>query len=708
MSVDNLAPGSYLFIETKAPNGYILNSTPIDFTISESNNGKPSVVSASENFVNYKGSAELIKHKENGKALKGAEFKVVDVDGKDIQTGLVSDKDGKVTVDNLAPGTYQFIETKAPKGYILNSTPIDFTISESNNGKPVTVVADDNFVNYKGSAELIKKDAQGNVLAGAKFKVVNAEGQTVRTGLVSDSEGNVTVKNLAPGTYQFIETKAPKGYILNSTPVEFTISESNSGKPSVVSASDNFVNYQGSAKLVKKDSAGNALAGAEFKVIDSEDELVQENLVSNKKGQVVVKDLAPGEYAFVETKAPTGYILNTTLIEFTIDDSNSGKPKVVTASDNFINYQGSAELIKKDAEGNALAGAEFKVVDTEGEVVQENLVSNDNGKVTAQNLAPGEYKFIETKAPTGYILNPTAIEFEVSAANQGEPTVVMASDNFVNYQGSAELVKKDAAGKVLADAEFKVVDTKGETVAKDLVSNKDGKVAVSGLAPGAYQFVETKSPTGYVLNTEPIDFTIADQASETPAVVVASDNFVNYQGSASLVKVDENEQPLTGAEFSVISKETQKVVQANLVSDEHGKVTAQNLAPGEYAFVETKAPTGYQLSKAEKDFTVAASAQGKPQTVEVGNFVNELLPPDVVEVTEGSHDGTHGGSHGGSYDNSQDNQTTNKAKATNSSNQEGRLLQTNSQSNPILMVMGLVLLVLAVIAAYIYRKKQQN
>ncbi|MEG1482429.1 prealbumin-like fold domain-containing protein, partial [Clostridium sp.] len=41
---------------------------------------------------------------------------------------LTTDKDGKITVDNLKPGKYSFIEIKAPEGYKLNSNPIAFEI----------------------------------------------------------------------------------------------------------------------------------------------------------------------------------------------------------------------------------------------------------------------------------------------------------------------------------------------------------------------------------------------------------------------------------------------------------------------------------------------------------------------------------------------------------------------------------------------------
>ncbi len=84
---------------------------------------------------------------------------------------------------------------------------------------------------------------------------------------------------------------------------------------------------------------------------------------------------------------------------------------MVIASDNFINYQGSAELIKQDNEGQPLSGAVFKVVDKAGKTIQANLTSGKDGKVVVDGLAPGEYSFVETQAPTGYILKYNTSSF---------------------------------------------------------------------------------------------------------------------------------------------------------------------------------------------------------------------------------------------------------------------------------------------------------
>lgn len=106
----------------------------------------------------------------------------------------------------------------------------------------------------------------------------------------------------------------------------------------------------------------------------------------------------------METKAPSGYVLNTEKIEFEISDSSEGKPEATDAGI-AINHKGSVELTKENAEGQKLEGAVFNIVDEEGNTVQEELTSDKDGKVKASGLAPGRYAFVETKAPSGYVLN---------------------------------------------------------------------------------------------------------------------------------------------------------------------------------------------------------------------------------------------------------------------------------------------------------------
>ncbi|MDO6658924.1 SpaA isopeptide-forming pilin-related protein, partial [Anaerobacillus sp. 1_MG-2023] len=66
----------------------------------------------------------------------------------------------------------------------------------------------------------------------------------------------------------------------------------------------------GSVKLTKLDSVDSSerLEGAVYSIKDSSDNVVKTNVTTNSSGEVVVNNLRPGNYTFVETKAPFGYV----------------------------------------------------------------------------------------------------------------------------------------------------------------------------------------------------------------------------------------------------------------------------------------------------------------------------------------------------------------------------------------------------------------
>jgi LPXTG-motif cell wall-anchored protein len=628
VTAENLEPGKYSFVETKAPEGYLLNTNQIDFTISDHAAGKPETIKAPD-AVNYKGSAVFTKVDKDGNGLEGASFKIVDANGKTVQDQLKSDKDGKVTAENLKPGKYSFVETKAPEDYVLNTDKIDFEIADHASGEPKAVVAS-NAVNYKGSAELKKVDPDGNGLEGAVFKIVDANGKTIQENLKSDKVGKVTAENLKPGQYSFVETKAPDGYLLNTNAIDFTIKNEAAGAPVLVKAPD-AVNYQGTVELTKTDAVGNGLEGAEFKIIDANGKTVQEKLKSDKGGKIKAENLKPGQYSFVETKAPDGYLLNTDKIDFTIHDEAAGKPIIVKAPD-AVNYKGSAELTKVDPNGKGLQGAEFKIIDQDGKTVQDQLKSDKDGKVTAEGLAPGDYSFVETKAPEGYLINSDKIAFTISDQAKGTPTVVKA-DEAVNYKGSAELKKVDQDGKGLEGAVFNLLDKDGKVVREGLTSNADGLIKADRLAPGDYQFVETKAPNGYLLDASPKTFTIQSDDQGEPAVVkLTKTNDVN---SVILTKVDKNDQDavLKGAEFKLVDSNGDVVTKdasGNKLkdiwtTDENGQFTVSNLPEGDYQFIETRAPANYDLDTTPIPFKVTRADQ---KAIEI-TATNKLTPGDV-------------------------------------------------------------------------------
>ena len=160
------------------------------------------------------------------KPLKGAVFKIVDVNNNDVRTDLTTDADGKTKADKLRPGTYKFIETAAPEHYVLRAEPIEFTIDRSQ--KETLLVKAENALK-PGDVELTKvDDIDGTALEGAVFKIVDAndEKKVIRENIKTGADGKAIATGLRPGDYKFIEITAPKYYDKNTNPIKFTITES--------------------------------------------------------------------------------------------------------------------------------------------------------------------------------------------------------------------------------------------------------------------------------------------------------------------------------------------------------------------------------------------------------------------------------------------------------------------------------------------------
>lgn len=399
---------------------------------------------------------------------------------------------------DLAPGDYYFKETKAPAGYDLNKAKVPVKVAFNQPDQTAHATTDDQ--ETTGGVVLSKTDVQsGQVLLGAHFDLYKANGTRIRSDLTTTAAGQLAVSDLLPGSYYFLETQAPAGYALNAkNRYDFKI-DFNQQQHAKVAVTNKQIT--GGVRLVKSDAAtGALLTGAQFSLYRADGLQVRSDLTTDANGQLTAAGLLPGQYYFVETKAPAGYVLNAqNRTTFTIGLEQQAQVQVKVTN---TQKTGSVRLVKSDADtAQRLANAQFSLYKSDGTLVRSSLSTDTNGELTVSGLAVGNYYFVETAAPSGYILSQEHHDFAIGF-NQQAPVTVTATNSKtpqpVVDRGSVKLTKRDYdSGKLLQGAQFDFYMADGTLLRTGLVTDANGEITVSDLLPGTYYFVETKAPTGY-------------------------------------------------------------------------------------------------------------------------------------------------------------------------------------------------------------------
>ncbi len=154
--------GSYVFKETKAPEGYYLNGNVYQFVV-----GTDGKVAGEDTVPDYKKTTVIISKEDvtTSEELPGAEIEITDKDGNKVFEGT-SDENGKVYFEVPEPGEYHFREVVAPEGYELNETVFTFTVFEDG-----TIIGDCTITDRKHYGRITasyetKRKGDGDVAVG--------------------------------------------------------------------------------------------------------------------------------------------------------------------------------------------------------------------------------------------------------------------------------------------------------------------------------------------------------------------------------------------------------------------------------------------------------------------------------------------------------------------------------------------------------------
>ncbi|MEG0296839.1 MAG: SpaA isopeptide-forming pilin-related protein [Clostridium sp.] len=597
IKLDNYLYGTYYIEEISTIDGYVIQPEKLSFIIDENNE----VIELKMTNDRIIGEVQLIKiDTETGKPLANADFIIICEEGfsKGATYNLKSDDNGIIKA-RLEYGKYSIKEVKSPEGYVLNTEPILFEITQEGQSINLTMNND----KITGNVQLIKIDTEtGTPLANAEFQIICEEGFSKGETYNLKSDDNGIIKaTLKYGKYSIVEVKSPQGYVLNTTPIPFEISEN--GQNIELKMTNDKIKGKVSIEKADKDNSDLKLKGAEFTIYDANGKEV-EVLVTDNDGKALSKAHPYGKYTMKETKAPKGYKASDKVYEIVIDEN--GKVYEFTV-ENVI--KAGKIIIKKvdaDEKTKGIEGAEFTIYDLHRKEI-ETLVTDKDGNAQSKNLKFGRYIMKETKAPEGYNLDETIHEIAVS---EDEMTIEFNLENS-KISGDLEITKMDISdGKLLPNAEFIIRDESKEIVAKG-VTDENG-LAKFKLKYGKYTYQELNAPEGYIIDEGEYPFEI----KENGEIVKAKMENEKIKGYISVEKVDydNSNKKLAGAELTIYDNEG-NVVEV-LITDSEGKALSKALDYGTYRMKETKAPEGYILGIEEIEITITENEKVYEYTIE--------------------------------------------------------------------------------------------
>lgn len=638
--------GSYVAIESRAPEGYERDNTEHTFDIPQKNEDgtvtEVEDVTISVTNVKSRYALRIVKvDKDNSEIrLAGARFAV---SGGSFYIEAVTGEDGTVTVEVPEKGKYLITELEPPAGYTID--PKTYTVEvKAHSADDVNIAAIHKSQDHQTRVELTKVNEKGQQLEGAEFSIFDAEGKQVTftnkgsvytysedDNVTAITAGNAEIVGLPVGSYILRENKAPANYV-SLEDIRFRVRADMYNKALELTV-ENLPHEKGVAVL-KESPDGTRLKGAEF-ALYMEDDTEIRKVTTNNAGVALFTGLNPGSYYIKETKAPAGYKPLDKRFGFIIDangdlrgDGFSGDGLyTLTVENSPLEYGFQVKKVSANDEKLVLPGAEFRIL---GGGLDERYTTGANGLTKLITLPIGEYTLTEMKAPEGYVINGAGRHISVKAdgiyldgGKLDERATITIRNAPVNFK--LRLVKVDAdTNQPLANVAFILKGEDGGT--HSLITGSDGITDTISLAPGEYTLSEVAAAEGYAIPLNGWGFTVTEgtvqQVTNTSEVTKLSFNRglltltlknSRIYGGLTIEKTDGKDgSALAGAEFTVAGSDgtpltfiknngryeaaTGEGASSTIATDANGKAYITGLKFGNYAVTETKAPEGYVLN----------------------------------------------------------------------------------------------------------------
>ena len=658
-----------------------------------------------------KGKVSIIKHTDDGSTKietpeKGAEFQLylkssgsfVNADPDERDT-IICDEDGFASSKLLPYGVYTVHQTK---GWDGREKITDFDVFiQSDNVTYKFLINNANFSSYLKVVKLDKETNKQIPYAGAAFEIYDADGHrismkytypqvtTIHT-FYTNSEGYlITPEKLEYGDYKLVEVQAPYGYVLDSTPIAFSINQENSSTDTgvtVVKVKAKDIAQKGVIEITKTGEVfssvnssmneklnlntympiyekGN-LKDAVYEIYAAEDITTTDGTVRAEKGELVdtittgdkgiakSKELYLGKYTIIEKTAPLKFVLNKDKHNVELTYAGQNIKVTSTALSVYNERQKVSVSLSKTMEQDEIYGignnneiksvqfgifADEDVKAADGTIIpKDSLVTfvncDENGKITFDCDLPIGYKWYAKEIATDehYILSNKHYQFNTNYA--GQETKVIKIDisgnekiNNTLKRGKVEGIKINKNNDKLEGAIigiFKVGTT--EFSEKNAIAttktDKDGAFSFSNIPYGEWIVKEVAAPTGYVVDATQHHIHISDDG------VVINITMTDKQVQISKTDIT-GEKEVVGAELT-ITDESGNVVDSWTSTDTAHY--ANGLVEGQkYTLTEKTAPLGYAVATSI-EFVVSTD-----KTTQQVTMTDKQVMISKIDVTSG-------------------------------------------------------------------------